>query len=179
MQINVTKIKSTAEKKDSVNLTESISAADYGYPELVLTAPLNFDGTVEHSAPYFNINGKASTELELRCSRCLTAFKQKFNISVTEVFTNKAEALPSPEDDNAEEVGYFEGDEIDITPALLKLFFLELPMNPLCREDCRGICPECGADLNEGECTCKKDNVDFRLEKLKTLFAKMDNDKEV
>lgn len=179
MQINVTKIKSTAETKEAVNLCEQVSAAGYDYDELVLTAPLAFRGMIERVAAYFRLEGELTAELELVCSRCLAPFKAAFRIPVAEVYTNKAEAMPAPDDDAAEEVGFFTGDEIDIAPALLKALFLELPMHPLCREDCRGICPECGADLNQGACSCRKDNIDFRLEKLKTLFAEMNDDKEV
>lgn len=179
MQINVTKIKSTAETKEAVDMAEAVSPAEYGYEELALVSDLAFKGTIEQTAPYFRLNGELDAELKLVCSRCLGSFTQGFHIPVAEVYTNKAEALPRPEEDEAEETGFFEGDEIDIAPALLKALFLELPMHPLCREDCRGICPQCGADLNKGQCACQEDNIDFRLEKLKTLFAKMNDDKEV
>ncbi len=179
MQINVTKIKSTAETKDRVVLTEQVNAADYGYEELVLVSPLDFKGEIEHTAPYFRLNGQLAAELKLMCSRCLGEFVLALDVPISEVYTNKAEAMPEPEDDEADEIGFFEGDEIDIAPALLKALFLELPMRPLCREACKGICPECGADLNKGDCSCCVDNVDFRLEKLKTLFAQMNNDEEV
>jgi uncharacterized protein len=53
---------------------------------------------------------------------------------------------------------------------------MELPMHPLCKQSCKGICPQCGADLNVSPCTCENDNVDIRLEKLKNLFDSMKND---
>lgn len=183
MQINVTKIKSTAETKDSVNLCEQVATADFGYEELELISPLTFVGEIEHTAPYFRLNGEVSAEIKLMCSRCLAEFSMQLAVPIAEVYTNKQEALPDVDEDSEDfgfdEIGFFEGDEIEIAPALLKALFLELPMRPLCREDCRGICPECGADLNKGDCGCKVDNIDFRLEKLKTLFAQMNNDEEV
>lgn len=174
MLINVTKIKSTAEKLENLSLREEIDAAAYGYAELVLTSPVEFGGTIEHAAPYFHLKGELKAELELVCARCLTSFRQSFTVAVDEAFTNREEACS--EDD---EVGFFTGDELDITPALLKALFLEIPMHPLCQPDCRGLCPGCGADLNKGACSCRHDDVDWRLEKLKTLFAKMNDDKEV
>lgn len=180
MQINVTKIKSTAETKESVNLQEQINAAEFGYEELEFAAPVEFAGVMEHTAPYFRLAGEVRAEVKLMCSRCLAEFTLPIAVPIAEVYTNKQEALPDVDEDaedvGFDEIGFFEGDEVDITPALLKALFLELPMRPLCREDCRGMCPECGADLNRGECGCRADNVDFRLEKLKTLFAQMQND---
>lgn len=183
MQINVTKIKSTAETKDTVNLCEQLAAADFGYEELELVSPLKFNGEIEHTAPYFRLTGEVNAEIKLMCSRCLAEFTVSLAVPIVEVYTNKQEAIPDVDEDSEDfgfdEIGFFEGDEIEIAPALLKALFLELPMRPLCREDCRGICPECGADLNKGDCGCKADNIDFRLEKLKTLFAQMNNDEEV
>lgn len=183
MQINVTKIKSTAETKDTVSLCEQLAAADFGYEELELISPLKFVGEIEHTVPYFRLNGEVSAEIKLMCSRCLAEYSVRLAVPIAEVYTNKQEALPDVDEDSEDlgfdEIGFFEGDEIEIAPALLKALFLELPMRPLCREDCRGICPECGADLNKGDCGCQGDNIDFRLEKLKTLFAQMNNDEEV
>lgn len=174
MLINVTKIKSTAEKLEALSVMETIDAAGYGYGELVLTAPVEFRGTIEHAMPYFHLNGEMTAELELVCARCLTSFRQSFTVSVDEAFTNREEARS--EDD---EVSFFTGDELDITPALLKALFLEIPMHPLCQSDCRGLCPGCGTDLNKSDCVCKHDDVDWRLEKLKTLFTAMNDDEEV
>lgn len=180
MQINVTKIKSTAETKEAVNLQEQIAAAEFGYEELEFVSPVAFAGEMEHTAPYFRLNGNVSARVKLMCSRCLTEFELSLSVPVAEVYTNKQEALPDVDEDSEDfgfdEIGFFDGDEVDITSALLKALFLELPMRPLCREDCRGMCPVCGADLNKGECDCSADNIDFRLEKLKTLFAQMQND---
>ena len=175
MLINVTKIKSSAQTVDSVDLQEKVDAAAYDYAELNLTAPLVFHGTIENAPPYFHLKGELTASLELVCSRCLAPYNLDFALDIEEAYTNKPEAIIEEDD----EIGLFEGDDIDITPALLKALFMELPMHPLCRPDCRGICPDCGADLNQGECACNKDNIDLRLEKLKSLFDKMNSDKEV
>ncbi|MBQ3378645.1 MAG: DUF177 domain-containing protein [Clostridia bacterium] len=63
---------------------------------------------------------------------------------------------------------------LDVNELVLSLLVMQLPMKVLCREDCRGLCPKCGRDLNEGECGCDKHEVDPRLLKLKEL---LDNDK--
>ncbi|MRR10305.1 DUF177 domain-containing protein, partial [bacterium] len=59
--------------------------------------------------------------------------------------------------------------EIDLWPELREAVLLALPLKPLCREDCRGICPACGRDLNEGSCGCREDRGDHRWDKLREL----------
>lgn len=171
MLINVTKVKSTNQTVERVDICEAVDAAAYDYAELRLTKPLHFVGVIENAAPFLELRGDLTTSLELVCSRCLQSFGMDLQLEIAEVYTNKADSLS--EDD---EINFFEGDEIDIAPALLKAVFMELPMHPLCRQSCKGICPQCGADLNVSPCTCENDNVDIRLEKLKNLFDSMKND---
>lgn len=176
MLINVTKVKSTAQYSERLKLAEPVNAADYGYPELELVDNLQFQGVIENAAPFLELHGQAIAKLQQTCSRCLANFEQEFIVEIAEAFTNKQEAL-SPDD--AYEVAFFSGDEIDIAPALLRSLLLELPMRPLCRPDCQGLCPNCGADLNQQPCSCKHEDIDIRLSKLQALFKTMNNDKEV
>jgi len=62
-----------------------------------------------------------------------------------------------------------EGNELDLTEIAREQILLNLPEQELCKEDCRGICPTCGKDLNEGECRCGEDDVDPRWAALKDL----------
>jgi uncharacterized protein len=82
------------------------------------------------------------------CRRCTTPVSGELRIPVRERFSD-AGAL-GPED----EMYPIEDDAIDLGPMVRDAIVLELPMAPLCREDCRGLCPQCGADRNEGECGC-------------------------
>ena len=71
----------------------------------------------------------------------------------------------------AEELGVvlFEGDQIDFRAIIQEQVILAIPMQPICRQDCRGLCARCGANLNDGPCDCRGDDVDPRLAILKTL----------
>jgi len=81
------------------------------------------------------------------CRRCTTAVGGDLVIGVTERFAPDA----SPDDD---ELYPISDDTIDLGPLVRDAIVLELPSAPLCRPDCRGLCPHCGADRNEGECDC-------------------------
>ena len=155
-----------------LSLTEELDTAACGCPELSLVGPVSFRGVMENAAPYLELNGEVEGKIRLECSRCLAPFEQEITAQVAEAYTNRPEAL-DPED--ADAVSFFEGDFIDIGPALVKAIFLELPMHPLCRPDCRGICPQCGADLNQTECSCKDNTIDIRMAGLKSLLEAMTN----
>jgi uncharacterized protein len=72
-------------------------------------------------------------------------------------------------DDEDLETSYYRDDQIDLSELLREQFYLALPMKPLCRDDCRGLCPECGINLNAGTCTCAPTWEDPRLAALKEL----------
>ena len=107
---------------------------------------------------------KASTELE--CVRCLTNFQQALNISFTELYafsqryvTDSGLLMP--------ETGI-----IDLGPVLREYSVLEIPISPLCKPDCKGLCPICGNNLNESTCSHEGDSGDPRLASLKSLLDK-------
>jgi uncharacterized protein len=67
------------------------------------------------------------------------------------------------------ETSYYRDDQIDLNELMREQFYLALPMKPLCREDCRGLCPQCGTNLNLGGCECDTGWHDPRLAPLKDL----------
>jgi uncharacterized protein len=70
------------------------------------------------------------------------------------------------------DISYYKGDSIAISDLLREQLLLMLPVKPLCRPDCAGLCASCGKDLNEGSCTCSKRNVDPRFAILENLLEK-------
>ncbi|OGN92494.1 MAG: hypothetical protein A2Z71_10315 [Chloroflexi bacterium RBG_13_50_21] len=104
--------------------------------------------------------------INLECVRCLTDFLQTLNINFTELYafsqryvTDSGLLMP--------ETGI-----IDIAPVLREYILLEIPISPLCRPDCNGLCPICGNNLNESTCNHEDDSGDPRLASLKSLLAK-------
>ena len=69
---------------------------------------------------------------------------------------------------------FYRDEQIDLGQLVLEQFYLAVPMKPLCRESCRGLCPECGTNLNTGTCSCMREWVDPRLEGLRALLDKGD-----
>jgi len=107
--------------------------------------------------------GEVWGRVVLTCSRCTEKYELDFKLDFGEDYVSGREGAPL-------EAVVFDGDTIDIAPEVVKGLLLVLPMKPLCRPDCRGLCASCGANLNKGECGCRREEIDPRLEKLKDLL---------
>ncbi|MDD4570904.1 MAG: DUF177 domain-containing protein [Clostridia bacterium] len=167
LNIYVGKLKNIKSGTDTFALEDKINSEAYGYQELSLPAVVVFKGTVEKADGLLIVKGCAYGKAELLCGRCLTTFLWDFAVDVLESFSNVSKVVEAEFEDN---INLFCGEEIDITPYILRQIFLELPMKAVCREDCKGLCPYCGTNLNIGKCNCSGDNIDPRFEKLKTLL---------
>lgn len=96
--------------------------------------------------------------MRLQCSRCLADFSAEKAIDLSMVIRQRAEKPANPEpDDSQDDVMYIDGPEVDPAKIILQELLLEVPMKPLCREDCLGLCPRCGALKGSSECTCPQD----------------------
>ena len=111
-------------------------------------------------------SGRLVVELEAECVRCLAPLPLTLTIEVEDLL------FLSP---SAHQPGALyritEGGWIDLTPALREYVLLNMPWRPLCRPDCRGLCSQCGQNLNEGPCSCAVEEIDPRLVQLRTLLS--------
>lgn len=144
--------------------------------EYTLTQPI--EGTVRliRAPDRLLVQGQLTTEVELECSRCLERFRLPVTITLNEEFFPSVDIvtglpLPEPSDEMAFTIS--EVHEIDLTEAVRQNLLVELPMQPLCRERCRGFCPRCGKNLNEGPCACPPEPVDSRWEGLRAAFEQL------
>jgi len=120
--------------------------------------------------------GEIEFTLSLTCSRCLETFEVHKRERIRHFFLRK-ERLPKEKELSSEdaETTYYEEEVIDMLPVLRDTILLSIPLKPLCREECKGLCPVCGKNLNEGECEHvkkKEEEIDPRWEKLKALLEK-------
>ena len=117
---------------------------------------------------YVEANAKGSVKLV--CSRCLTTFDRALDLSCEAKFVPEIGAAP---EDREEEIDIFPlTDSIcDLDEMIRHEIVLNVPMKPLCGEDCKGLCPVCGKNLNEGDCDCPKDEAQPTLFGQKLLEA--------
>jgi uncharacterized protein len=124
-------------------------------------------GTVEFTRTNRGIfsEGRLHSQVQLECARCLETFAQPLDLHL------EAQFGLSPVRPQGDTIFPISAKGIvDLTPALQEQILLDLPMRPLCKPDCRGLCIECGKNLNEGSCDCVKETIDPRLVKLRELL---------
>ena len=124
------------------------------------------DGVLASASP--------ETSLELECRRCLEPFSGPVQLEIEEEFHPSVDigtGARLPVADAEEDATVIDEHHVlDLTEVVRQAIFLALPMSPLCQQDCAGLCPLCGQNLNEGRCQCATDAVDPRLEVLKQLL---------
>lgn len=133
--------------------------------------PLVVEGTVTNTGKGYLVDCVIRAELELECARCLRRYTWPLEINLCERYLAEDEGNAhapvdeeSVDDDDAPlETHTFRGDHLDLTEAVRDHVVVSIPMKPVCRDDCKGICSQCGKDLSEGECECSDEPVDIRL----------------
>ena len=137
-----------------------------------LIEPVAVKGNVRLDRTEVFVNGHIDTRAQVECDRCL----QPVELPVHADFA--LEYIPGSAYESSEaaeltdaqmSVSVFDGDVIDVDEIVKEQILLAVPSRVLCREDCKGICPECGLDRNTGECNCVTDNIDPRWAALKNL----------
>jgi uncharacterized protein len=114
------------------------------------------------------MTGMVRADALLSCARCLDEFPSGVGLELCELF-----AAPGHESSVEDEAYRVRGTEVDLEPMLRDALTLALPLHPLCREDCPGLCPKCGRRLDEGSCDCFQEETDPRWAELDALRAKL------
>jgi len=129
-------------------------------------------GEVTTNSAKTTVTGSIKAPVEVGCTRCLTDVKQDLDIVFQVDFVGK-ELFPESKEVHLEsselDTDLIEGNELDLTQVVREQILLNLPETVLCRDECKGICPTCGKDLNEGECQCGGEDIDPRWAALKDL----------
>ncbi len=129
-------------------IVDTLPSSELGVDDERIVGDVTVDLTAVSSIDGISVHGTISLPWRSACRRCLTDVSGTTVISVDEVYQDPSDAVL---DDDAFEI---EGDQIDLAPAIREYLLLELPDDPLCRDDCAGICPVCGTDRNQGSCDC-------------------------
>lgn len=123
---------------------------------------VRLDVRAESLVEGIQVTGSIRGTMSLACSRCLREYRQRFEQEVDELFSFR------PQDDEAYRMT---GKVIDLEPMLRDAVVLSIPVNPLHSDECKGLCPACGADRNLDDCGHREDAADMRWEPLKRLLS--------
>jgi uncharacterized protein len=157
----------TEERASLLAYLENFSKIDFDFE-----TPLLSEAKIWKVGQSVLIKGKIQTNLRLQCVRCLKDFSyplsSNFELTLHPLkgasFEGEAEL-----DTNEMESNFFEGGEIHLSEIACEQIFLEIPYQPLCHEDCKGLCPVCGKDLNTSACECVKEEFVSGFSVLKKL----------
>ncbi|HIW74262.1 MAG TPA: DUF177 domain-containing protein [Firmicutes bacterium] len=127
-------------------------------------SPVRVKGEVTASAGVVTLRVTISTQIHGNCDRCLAAFVHPMEVPVERILVS---SLNNEEND---EYLVLDNDQLPLDELAEEELVLNLPSKNLCRKDCRGLCPKCGRNLNEGLCGCRSDTADPRLEVLRQLM---------
>jgi uncharacterized protein len=159
-----------------VRFSETFAPGAIEFSDLQLrqTAPIVASGTAQlsQSTMEIAISGHLSTRMEGACDRCLEQVVFPVSADFTLLYRPLSSgpehgevAIAGPET----EVGFYEGEGLELTDVLREEILLLLPMQRVCREDCKGICPVCGQNRNQVECHCHQEAADDRWAGLRNL----------
>lgn len=133
----------------------SLSKIDFDFE-----SPLQSEVNIKKAGRSVLITGKVQTTLRLQCVRCLKEFSYPLS-SIFELNLHPLKEAPSEEEielgSEEMESSFFKGEEIHLSEVACEQIFLEIPYQPICREDCKGLCPICGKELNLSACECVKE----------------------
>jgi uncharacterized protein len=151
--------------------------------DLECTASITGEIVFANTGNVLLIGGQVETKVALPCSRCLAYYEERVDVPIDEQFTLETRNIGPrgrqtqvivEEDENPDAGTLFDGPLFDLTELLRQGITLALPTQPLHDEACKGLCPTCGKDLNEGPCGCKETIVNPALAKLGTLLEGRD-----
>ena len=131
--------------------TQTLDTETLDFPSVVrYLAPVTAEGEVRNTAGVLELRGTLHAEMQCTCDRCGKEFDRVKDLPLDVTLT------ADPEADDDPEIFPLEGDAIDLDEVLSTCFVLDMEAKCLCKPDCAGLCPQCGADLNLGPCNCRK-----------------------
>ena len=128
--------------------SETFAPQTYGERTVSFAGPVSVSGTYLYDGKAFTVSAMAEAQVNTTCARCTKPFVEPISFSFHERF------VKGEEDEADDETYPYSGDELLLDKAVLDNLFLELPIASVCREDCKGLCPVCGADRNVTKCDC-------------------------
>jgi len=172
MKINISKELKTPGLAVAHHLESAMDGFGYLGREMVFASPITLDVECLYDGSAIAVKGKLATAFNTECARCGKKLTDPIFVGLEERFVCDA-------DDNSEYF-HFKGEELDLSRMILSSILLNVNCYHLCGEDCKGLCPVCGCDLNISQCSCDvglvKEKPNNQLAMLHTL---LNDDKEV
>ena len=166
LKFDITDILEQAGDEISFSGSVALERVTIGERSIDFKTPVFTEGVFRNVGHGVLAKGKYQTTIASECSRCLDKFDQEVTGGLEELFVLDS----SKHDGESREVFPISNRTVDLAPAVYQLVVTEIPFKPLCKNDCAGICPTCGKNLNKETHDCKEEAIDIRMSKLKDIF---------
>ena len=167
MKIDLANIAGTPGARGRYSISENVAQTE----DFACVGPVTGELQVENTGSLLLLRGELRATLRLACVRCLGAFERLATIVVEEEFSaEQTEADIETMDRDEPETSAMSDFVLDVSEFVRQQIHVNVPMASICREDCRGICPVCGRNLNEKTCDCAAESADSRWAKLGDLL---------
>ncbi len=153
MQINVSRALKLPGTPLEFNFSNSAEELKLDGLSFEITSPLDIKGSCMYTGETFIVKGSIAVDYITQCDRCTKPISGRLGIAFEEEFASR-------EDENHPDRYLYKGDDIIIDKMVKDNIYLSAPIQYLCSSDCRGLCPQCGADLNKEDCGCRVEQMD-------------------
>jgi uncharacterized protein len=165
-------VKDLAVRKIRIRKSYAPGTVDYHTGEFRQVEPLEVRATAELVEGQIRVTGELHTRLEMVCARCLEPVHEDVTREF-DLFYRPLSSMTKEEEEHLKlddtDIAFFEGEGMFLADVLAEQVLLALPMKAICRSDCRGLCTQCGANLNNEECRCESHLGDARMAPLARL----------
>lgn len=135
-------------------------------------SPMKVKGDITNTAGYMRMTLTMSVDYEATCARCLAPVSGEFTLDLEKTVAPR-NLLGDLDEDRLDDYAIIEDGFLDMDEPLKEQLEMEFPLRFLCKEDCKGLCPKCGKNLNEGKCGCSLKEIDPRLAPLQKILDAM------
>lgn len=164
MLVNLADLLAAPGREKPFSFEADAAALDVVSPDYSFEGPVRMEGRLLNTGAGIRAEGMVQAVKQFTCDRCLKACTEEQSHPFAEEFHQGRE----DESDSS----FYEGDTLDLLPFLRDVLVASQPIQNLCKPDCKGLCPVCGHDLNEGDCGCDRFVPDPRLAALQQLWKK-------
>ena len=154
-------------RTDTIAFTFDWEGADELFPGFTFEKPVHVAGEVTERSGCLLLTLQAEVFYQTECARCLRELHRTLSLTLSKYAAVKGTLQDGEDDDYV----IISDSMMELDEPVGELLFLELPSKDLCSEDCRGICPRCGKDLNAGDCSCSGQEIDPRLAVLQKFLT--------
>lgn len=174
MEIDVSQLLKAPGQTLEFSFEEHWGPLEYGQEKLVFVEPVRVSGTAAKVGRLIQVQGEVRTVIRRQCGRCLEPYTFALAVPLEVEFLPLHEvAAGAAGQEDRDKFTIFTGKAVFLDTEVKAAMVLDLPISGLCREDCQGLCPTCGQNLNEGECQCPRGEIDPRLAVLQKLLKEV------